>query len=230
MARLTNLTVRQARADNILAAARAHLAQEGIAGFSLRAVARRLDLAPNSLYNYFPSLDDLITALLVDAFKRLAAAVGAADQGLTWHDRFTAVCMAYRAWAVANRTDYDLIFGSPIPGYHAPGDLTGPLAMQSFAAGLRVLVGAWRAGALTLPPHYQAIPPSVAVSLARHNIAEDADVPLALSYLMFVTWVRMHGMIMLENHGHDDDVLGDPAAFFSHNISCLIAEIGFHPT
>lgn len=230
MARLKNLIVRQARADDILAAARAHLAQEGIAGFSLRAVARRLDLAPNSLYNYFPSLDDLITALLLDAFGRLAAAVSAADQGPTWRDRFVAVCMAYRAWAVANRTDYDLIFGSPIPGYDAPAERTGPLAVQSFAAGLQVLIGAWRAGVMTIPPHYQAMPPSVAVALSRQNMAQDANVPLALSYLMFVAWSRMHGMVMLENHGHDDHVLGDPPAFFTHNIRCLIDEIGFHPT
>lgn len=229
MARLANPTARQARADDILAAARAHLAEEGIAGFSLRAVARRLELAPNSLYNYFPSLEDLITALLVDAFKRLANAVAVADQGTTWRDRFAAVCTAYRAWAVTNRTDYDLIFGSPIPGYHAPAERTGPLAVQSFAAGLRVLNGAWRDGALTIPLHYQAVPPSVAVSLARQNIGEDADMPLVLNYLMFVAWARMHGMLMLENHGHDDEALGDPAAFFAHNIHCLIEEIGFHP-
>ena len=228
MARVANPTLRQARSDDILAAARAHLVEAGLDGFSLRAVARRLELAPNSLYNYFPSLDDLITALILDAASRLADAIARADQGDGWPQRFRSICLGYRAWAVANPVDYNLIFGSPIPGYHAPAERTGPVISQSLICALQILAGAAREGALSIPPRYQRVPPSVAASLRHFAAGTDEPLPPALSALMFTAWSRLHGMLMLELHGHDDTALGDPTAFYAHNVDCLIEELGFH--
>ena len=79
MARPINQQLHQGRTEEILVAARVQLTEEGLSGFSLRAVARRLELAPNTLYTYFPCLSDLITALLVDAFQSFSAAIQAAD-------------------------------------------------------------------------------------------------------------------------------------------------------
>ncbi|MGW4256465.1 helix-turn-helix domain-containing protein, partial [Streptomyces californicus] len=45
--------------------ARKQLAEEGAAKLSLRAVARELGMASSALYRYFPSRDDLLTALIV---------------------------------------------------------------------------------------------------------------------------------------------------------------------
>ncbi|MBC8078606.1 MAG: TetR/AcrR family transcriptional regulator [Chloroflexales bacterium] len=234
MPRPINHQLRQARADDILAAARQQLAEHGTEGLSLRAIARRLDLAPNSLYNYFPSLDDLITALLVDAFGRFAEAVTAATASSagnsSWAQRFATICAAYRSWAVTNRTDYDLIFGSAIPGYHAPEDVTGPLGLRSFQSALRLLIDAWRAGALAIPARYQAVPPEVAPHLHLLMQPDEADAPLAIAFLMLVVWSRLHGMVMLENHGHYDSAVGETAAFYAHAVSCLIDEIGLRGT
>ena len=47
--------------------ARAHLAESGAAGLSVRAIARELGLASSALYRYYPSRDDLLTRLIVDA-------------------------------------------------------------------------------------------------------------------------------------------------------------------
>lgn len=230
MARPVNQQLHQARREEILVAARAQLAEEGLGGFSLRAIARRIELAPNALYTYFPCLDDLITALLVDAFQQFAAAIAAADNAECpdYAHRFGSVCMAYRAWAVAHPTDYDLIFGRPIPGYHAPEAVTSPLAIQALSVGLGVLVDAARAGRLQPPPYYQDIPPTVATVIAAQPYHPDASP--ALRSLMLSVWSRLHGMVMLEIHGNVDQAVGDFVGFYAHNVRALLVEIGLLPT
>ena len=226
MARSINQKFRQSRSDEILAAAREQLAAEGLSGFSLRAVARRLELAPNTLYTYFPSLDDLITALLLDAFASLVATLegaGAADAD-SCAERFRALCHAYRTWAVAHPTDYDLIFGQPIPGYQAPEHITSPLLNQAFAVGLQILADAAENGQLQIPAHYHHLPPEVAAALAAQPFPVDAS-PVLRS-LMLSAWSRLHGLVTLELHGNARDAIGNPEAWFAHSISCLIAELG----
>ena len=52
----------------IKAEARRQVAAEGAPGLSLRAVTRSLGMASSAIYRYFPSRDDLLTALIVDAY------------------------------------------------------------------------------------------------------------------------------------------------------------------
>ncbi|MFD8685763.1 TetR/AcrR family transcriptional regulator [Streptomyces sp. NPDC059651] len=54
--------------------ARKQLAAEGAAKLSLRAVARELGMASSALYRYFPSRDELLTALIVDAYDSVGEA------------------------------------------------------------------------------------------------------------------------------------------------------------
>src|SRR5215470_6344600 len=61
--------------------ARRQLALAGADGLSLRAVARELGMVSSALYRYFPSRDDLLTALIVDAYDALASEAEAADMG-----------------------------------------------------------------------------------------------------------------------------------------------------
>src|ERR1700733_6182814 len=76
------LTARErARAEiagEIKVEARRQLATTG-AQLSLRAVARELGMVSSALYRYFPSRDDLLTALIIDAYDALAPAAQAAD-------------------------------------------------------------------------------------------------------------------------------------------------------
>lgn len=58
--------------------ARRQLAAEGAAKLSLRAVARELGMVSSALYRYFPSRDDLLTALIVDAYDAVGEAAEAA--------------------------------------------------------------------------------------------------------------------------------------------------------
>jgi len=71
--------VRAELTREIAEVARQHLASDGAAGLSLRAVARELGMASSAVYRYFPSRDDLLTALIVDAYDALGEAAETAD-------------------------------------------------------------------------------------------------------------------------------------------------------
>jgi AcrR family transcriptional regulator len=154
-----SLTARErARAEltrEIKEEARRQLAGTGADGLSLRAVARELGMVSSALYRYFPSKDDLLTALIIDAYdavgERVEAAIAAVPEepvpvepipGAAARDgaaiqvvreRWLAGCRAVRGWARAHPHEYALIYGSPVPGYQAPESTIGPAARVPFA-------------------------------------------------------------------------------------------------
>jgi AcrR family transcriptional regulator len=118
--------VRAEMTEEIKAVARRHLATDG-ANLSLRAVARDLQMASSAVYRYFASRDDLLTAMIIDAYDSLGetaerAATGAGDPV----ERWLAMSLAVRDWALADPHQWALIYGSPVPGYQAPADTITP--------------------------------------------------------------------------------------------------------
>src|SRR5438445_3569918 len=109
--------------DEIKAVARRHLAEHGSAALSLRAVAREVGMVSSAVYRYFPSRDELLTALIIDAYDAVGERAEAAERASRNRGidvRWLKVCEAVRAWALANPHEYALIYGSPVPGYAAP--------------------------------------------------------------------------------------------------------------
>ncbi|MFK0087091.1 TetR/AcrR family transcriptional regulator [Pseudomonas sp. NPDC090755] len=79
----------QARIDSILAAARALLADEGVASLSIYSVAERAQIPPSSVYHFFASVPALLEALTADvhsAFRACLQAPIETSQLNTWHD------------------------------------------------------------------------------------------------------------------------------------------------
>src|SRR5690242_4686609 len=107
------------------------IARQGAAALSLRAIARELNITAPAIYNYFPSRDDLVTALIVDAFTSLGDSQKDSIKSIPANKpqaRLFTLGLAYRDWALAHPQRYQLIFGTPIPGYEAPADITLPAA------------------------------------------------------------------------------------------------------
>src|SRR5262245_47051632 len=65
--------VRAEMTQEIKQVARRHLAADG-ANLSLRAVARDMGMVSSAMYRYFASRDDLLTALIIDAYDSLGDA------------------------------------------------------------------------------------------------------------------------------------------------------------
>lgn len=114
------------RAQNearILAAARAQIAEHGGGGLSMRAVAREVGMVSSAVYRYFPTREALLTAMIVASYGHLAAALEETDgqaRGRRPDRRWAALADALRGWALEHPHEFQLIYGTPIPGYVAP--------------------------------------------------------------------------------------------------------------
>jgi AcrR family transcriptional regulator len=209
--------------------ARQQMAEHGTAGLSLRGIGRKLGITAPAIYNYFPRLDDLITALIVDAFTALADAIQAAESAVTSEPcgpKIAASCLAYREWAIAHPVDFQLIYGNPIPGYVAPAEITVPLARRPFDGLFRLFFEAYRTGELAIPAEYERVPASITAHFATWLTQAGYDFPDALVCLLMSGWARIHGMVMLELFEHLGPVVGDGAAFFRYEIDAFICHLG----
>jgi len=204
----------------ITAEARSQIAEHGADALSLRAVARALGLASSALYRYFPSRDDLLTALIVEAYTALGDALEAADAALDRSDvagRFAAVCCAARGWARAHPHEYALIYGSPVPGYRAPQATIGPAARIPLALFGPVLDG-WRAGAIDVPEG-RPLTAGLTDQLQGVAAAIAPGLPPVIVGVAIRVWIQLFGMVSFELFGH---LVGsvDPAdEFFEHEIA-----------
>lgn len=103
----------------ILAAARKEIAELGGVGLSMRAVAREAGLVSSAVYRYFPSREALLTAMIIESFDHLADTLETIPKARP-DRRWRALGLALRAWAHENPHEFQLIYGTPVPGYVAP--------------------------------------------------------------------------------------------------------------
>jgi AcrR family transcriptional regulator len=215
--------------DRIKAAARKQMSKHGTAGLTLRGVARELEITAPAIYNYFPRLDDLITALIVDAFSALAETIRQAEAGVESEqpaDRIEAMAGAYREWAVAHPVDFQLIYGNPIPGYIAPAEITGPLALSAFLGMFRWYAHAYAGGQLRVPEEYAQPPARIHAVLERLREESGSAVPVEIAALLASSWARIHGLVMLELFEHLQPLVGDPAEFYRYEVRALMQRLG----
>ncbi len=140
--------------QEIITVAWKQIAENGASALSLRAIARAMEMTAPAIYRYFPDRDALVTDLIVEAFTSLGEALQAGKEFIPAGDhagRLTATGIAYRAWAVAYPQRYELIFGTPLPGYEAPSEVTMPAAAQSLNVLIKVLDDAIQDGKLPIP-------------------------------------------------------------------------------
>ncbi|MFI5843618.1 TetR/AcrR family transcriptional regulator [Catenuloplanes sp. NPDC051500] len=219
--------VRAEMISEIKSVARRHLAADG-ANLSLRAVARDLGMVSSALYRYFANRDELLTALIVDAYNAMGEAVEAADATVDRDDyrgRLLAIAHAARDWAVASPAEYALIFGSPVPGYVAPQDTIGPASRQPLAL-VAVIRDAAAAGRLTPRLPVRDVPPPVDVEMVALARVMNADLPPAVVALTMLGWVQIYGLISFDLFGHLLNSVIDRRTFFTHQIATVADLIG----
>jgi AcrR family transcriptional regulator len=211
----------------ILASARTQLAEVGPGELSVRQIARELGMASSAVYRYFPSRDHLITALLIESYDESGAAVEAAEAGVRrddLHKRWSATAHALRDWALANRHEYALLYGSPVPGYAAPQDTIGPAARVP-AVFLGLVADAEEHG-LPLGVTSMPVPRKEKASLAP--IAEMIGRPIGDERLVraMMVWPTLIGQISLELFGHLYRGVLDYDAHFAHLVDRLSVDLG----
>jgi AcrR family transcriptional regulator len=203
--------------------ARAQLAADGAAALSLRAVARELGMVSSAVYRYFASRDELLTALIIDGYNALGAAVEQADAACPRDDypgRWRAAADAVRDWALAHPHEYALLYGSPVPGYQAPADTIVPAGRSAAVFG-RLASDAAAAGALTPPEPPAPTPAALANDLAQLRDTVMPDVPDAVIAAALTAWAGVFGLISFELFGQFNNVITDRTAYFTHAVTSL---------
>lgn len=225
--------------------AKRQLAAAGADGLSLRAVARALGMVSSAVYRYYPSRDELLTALIIDAYNALGeaaeqaialpAGAGAAGSavgavGAAARARWVAACYAIRDWARANPHEYALIYGSPVPGYRAPQATVGPAARVPLAF-VELLVSAAASGELTSgepgweePLRVDGELAAQAASLA--TILQVPGVPPDALVRGVIAWTQLFGMISFELFGQFVGSFDPPDAFFAHAVAQFASFVG----
>ncbi|MEO9327612.1 TetR/AcrR family transcriptional regulator [Gordonia aurantiaca] len=216
MARGSRAENRARMTEEILRLGREHLATHGAAGLSLRAIAREMGVVSSAVYRYVPSRDDLLTMLLVEAYNDIAdtieAAVDAVDEARR-RERLLVAAETARSWALADPARWALLYGSPVPGYSAPGDQTTGPGTRVTALVLRETASAHAEGLLRddLP----APPTEVADDMVAIRDEFGIDAPAAVLAASTTLWAVMVGAISLETFGqYGADTFAHPGSLF----------------
>ena len=175
------------------------IADFGAPALSLRAISRELKITAPAIYNYFPDRDALVTALIVDAYKSFGDSQLEARDAVPAGDalgRMKAIGIAYRTWAHTYPQRYQLIFGTPIPGYEAPLMEVLPSAARSLSA-LVSVVEQLRVSEKLNVTSFPEVKKEYKVSFETwKKYGGDVDM-LSMSVAM-VIWSRVHGIVSLE--------------------------------
>ncbi|MBL1291916.1 TetR/AcrR family transcriptional regulator [Streptomyces sp. NPDC057067] len=183
------------------------LAESGAGALALTRVAKEMGLSGPALYRYFAGRDDLLSALIRDAYDDAAAAVadaaaGAEEAGQNPRARLHALGGAYRTWAAAEPHRYLLIQGAPVPGYVAPDDtrdraraVLGPF-LPLFTDGSP---GASVSALVTEMEAWLAADAGVAEWVARY-VSDTRRSAYGLAGAVLV-WAQLHGSVGLETAG-----------------------------
>jgi AcrR family transcriptional regulator len=214
--------------EDITRIGRRHLATEGAAALSVRAVARELGVVSSAIYRYVRSRDDLLTLLVVDGYDELGDQVDEALAQVPPQDhrgRFVAIGRAVRMWALREPATYALLFGSPVPGYQAPAErTTGP--------GTRVigaLVGVWEdahlAGAVRAPGG--PVPKGLSADVQRIRDEFPTTAPDSLILRGVLSWAALFGCVSFEVFGqYGPDTFSAPDELFEQQLQVLAETTG----
>ncbi|GAA2619987.1 TetR/AcrR family transcriptional regulator [Paractinoplanes durhamensis] len=216
--------VRAEMTEEIKTVARRHLATDG-ANLSLRAVARDVGMASSAVYRYFASRDDLLTALIIEAYDGVGAAAETASarpaEGQA--DRLLALSHAVRDWALADPHQWALIYGSPVPGYQAPQDTIGPATRVIMAIAAIVQAG-YQAGEIEPRPE-----PTGRYVEELTAVAEQfgPNVPPRLVGSAMSAYFQLNGAVSAELFGQlKNSVDDDRRGFFEFQMRGAAAFIG----
>ncbi|WP_086660658.1 TetR/AcrR family transcriptional regulator [Lentzea kentuckyensis] len=184
------------------------IASAGVTALSLNAIAKEMGMSGPALYRYFAGRDELITALIRDAYRSLADTVRAAFEAGT---TVVALAAVIRTWALSDPHRYLLIYGTPVPGYHAPDEIT---AISNEILTVLLEVCADPSGDQPKTPFDALL--STNREWAAALPASSPTVHRALSF-----WTRLQGVLSLELSGHFAPMGFDPGLLLAEEVAQL---------
>ncbi|HSK32558.1 MAG TPA: TetR/AcrR family transcriptional regulator [Propionicimonas sp.] len=194
------------------------LAEGGATGLTVRGLARELGMVPSGLYRYAANRDELLTLLIAHSHGDLAEQVRVAHDRVDATDlrgRWRAIAHAIREWSLEHPHEFALIFGTPVPGYHAPPERTEEPGTRVLLLLARLGADAEAAGVYpALGAHFDAAAAAGAAPalafIAQAGVRLTA--PTALAGIC--AWQLVMGSVLSEQFGYlGHDGLGFTSAF-----------------
>lgn len=186
-------------------------------------------MVSSALYRYFPGRDDLLTALIVEAYDSLGAHTEAsidATSSLPPAQRWVEAALAIREWAMTQPHAYALLYGTPVPGYAAPDDTIDPGTRVSRAL-VRIVRDAARDDLLD--------PRGSGTSMVSQATADsfvwlrgqlDVDVADVTLLALLLAWTQLFGLLTFELFGQTRNFVHDDALLFRDAAATMAARLG----
>jgi AcrR family transcriptional regulator len=156
--------------NDILVAALDLLRVDGHGALTVRKVAERAGCSTIGVYTWFGGKDGLVDAILVDGFTDFAKALRVSRATRGPLGRLVGQARAYRTWALAHPTHYQVMFLQAVPG-HAPA---AEAAIAGFAA-------------------YNVLLDEVKAAQERGDIVHGEPDAVAMTM-----WGMVHGLVSIE--------------------------------
>ena len=239
---------RQATFDEIVEVSR-RLLREG-EDVSIRAVAQEMGLTPPALYRYVDSHADLMTLVARSIFEDVVAAMTVARDDQAPDDpsaQVVAASAAFRAWALRNRTEFQMVFASgeltqldeaAQEAKASKAKLITSLAdclpddsgVQMFAAFFSEIFGRlWAKYQFAIPSDDELDPALLEIlrsELKPDLVADGLGVPTPGMVWMFErAWARLYGTVTLEVFGHVHPGMISTGALFTATMLDIGADL-----
>jgi AcrR family transcriptional regulator len=187
-------------------------------------------MVSSALYRYFASRDELLTALIIDAYDALGdvtEASTARTRDLPPLARWVTATSAIRGWAVDHPQDYALLYGSPVPGYAAPDDTVIPGTRVTRAL-VQIVHDAIADERLASEGDGSTI--ELSKQTRRAFDALRAEVVLDATddemFAVLTAWTQMFGLLSFELFGQTRGLIDDHEAFFREAATVMGLRIG----
>jgi hypothetical protein len=169
-----------------------------------------------------------------------AAAAGGSAQGLACAARWRGAAeaatrsgrrrpQAYRRWSLEHPSDFALIFGTPLPGYHAPQEVTAAAAGRSIRIAADVFAAAVQAGAAD--PGRAQVPADLKTEAlwgALLGGSAPACEPV-LAGIVLSAWASLLGYLVAEIFGSLTQLISDTGQLYQAHIAAVMLGLGFQP-
>lgn len=215
----------------ILSAAEAQLAEHGGAALSLRAVARDVGMVSSAIYRYFASRDELLTALIMEAYDSLGEQtehVVDATRDREPAIRWVETAMAIRGWAIEHPHSYALLYGTPVPGYAAPDSTVVPGTRVSRA--LVRIVGESAADGHLDAPMPAVVSGVTSASFVALRTEVDIDVGDDTVLATLLAWTQLFGLLSFELFGQTRNLVSDDEQLFRDAATTMARHLGLPDT
>jgi len=209
--------------EQIKAAAWRQLAEHGVEGLSLNAIAKELGMTGPALYRYVTSRDELLADLVVDAWEELADTLERAAEenaGASAAKRLGAIGLAYRAWGTVEPHRYRLAMQTRL----GSGELAPERVIPAAQRGMAVLLDAVADLPSARRPK-RALPADLRAELDTWSQRVGGQrLPPAVLLRGVVFWSRLHGLISLELDHHLASMQLDPELLYRAELAELGGE------